>query len=168
MIASNNSWRRDYLGSLAFLIVLPKVVLYEINSGIWDKWEVVLYPDSYIEFIRATMTSILSILAILALLIEVAVSLGNRTRDGGRGWWDPPLAPGWNQATLIDTGGLSLILNRKRRAAQKKKRPRNHHGCASLASRRGLSLTSHVVSRGRRPCWKLKTISQASHYPSTH
>ena len=46
-------------------------------------------------------------------------------------------------------------------AAQKEKRPRDYDGCSSLASRGPLgALTSHVVSQGRRPCWKLKTIAK--------
>ena len=88
----------------------------KFTLGIWDKWEVVLYLTILIAigilFERRRMTmkkGVLSILAILALLMEVPYHWGTELVmvDVGQGDSILLLAPGWNQATLIDTGGLS-------------------------------------------------------------
>ena len=88
----------------------------KFTLGIWDKWEVVLFLTILIVvgilFEQRKMTikkGVLSILAILALLIEVPYHWGTELvmLDVGQGDSILLLAPGWNQATLIDTGGLS-------------------------------------------------------------
>ena len=88
----------------------------KFTLGIWDKWEVVLFLTILIVvgilFEKRKMTikkGVLSILAILALLMEVPYHWGTELVmvDVGQGDSILLLAPGWNQATLIDTGGLS-------------------------------------------------------------
>ena len=88
----------------------------KFTLGIWDKWEVVLYLTILITigilFERRKMTmkkGVIGVLAILALLMEVPYHWGTELVmvDVGQGDSILLLAPGWNQATLIDTGGLS-------------------------------------------------------------
>ena len=98
--------------------------------GIWDKWEVVLFLTILIVvgilFEQRKMTikkGVLSILAILALLIEVPYHWGTELVmvDVGQGDSILLLAPGWNQATLIDTGGLSDFKQKEAWRHRKKK-----------------------------------------------
>ena len=102
----------------------------KFTLGIWDKWEVVLYLMILIAigilFERRKMTmkkGVLSILAILALLIEVPYHWGTELVmvDVGQGDSILLLAPGWNQATLIDTGGLSDFKQKEAWRHRKKK-----------------------------------------------
>ena len=102
----------------------------KFTLGIWDKWEVVLYLTILIAigilFEQRKMTikkGILSILAILALLIEVPYHWGTELVmvDVGQGDSILLLAPGWNQATLIDTGGLSDFKQKEAWRHRKKK-----------------------------------------------
>ena len=102
----------------------------KFTLGIWDKWEVVLYLTILIAigilFERRRMTmkkGLLSILAILALLIEVPYHWGTELVmvDVGQGDSILLLAPGWNQATLIDTGGLSDFKQKEAWRHRKKK-----------------------------------------------
>ena len=102
----------------------------KFTLGIWDKWEVVLYLTILIAigilFERRRMTmkkGVLSILAILALLIEVPYHWGTELVmvDVGQGDSILLLAPGWNQATLIDTGGLSDFKQKEAWRNRKKK-----------------------------------------------
>ena len=99
--ASNNGWRRDSLWDLKGSYLLPTVVLYKIHTG--DLGQVgssSLSNNSYYyrNFIRATKdddekrrswgTSHTS------AINWSAVSLGNRTRDGGR--WARGLHPSFS------------------------------------------------------------------------
>lgn len=102
----------------------------KFTLGIWDKWEVVLYLMILIAigilFERRKMTmkkGVLSILAILALLIEVPYHWGTELVmvDVGQGDSILLLAPGWNQATLIDTGGISDFKQKEAWRHRKKK-----------------------------------------------
>ena len=59
------------------------------------------------------------------------------------------LAPGWNQATLIDTGGLSDFKQKEAWRHRKKKDQGDYDGCASLASRGPLgALAGDALTRG--------------------
>lgn len=102
----------------------------KFTLGIWDKWEVVLFLTILIVvgilFEQRKMTikkGVLSILAILALLIEVPYHWGTELvmLDVGQGDSILLLAPGWNQATLIDTGGLSDFKQKEAWRHRKKK-----------------------------------------------
>lgn len=102
----------------------------KFTLGIWDKWEVILFLTILfvvgILFEQRKMTirkGIVCIIALLALLIEVPYHWGTELVmvDVGQGDSILLLAPGWNQATLIDTG-VSLILNRKRRGGTGRKK----------------------------------------------
>ena len=102
----------------------------KFTLGIWDKWEVVLFLTILIVigilFERRKMTMIkgvLGVLAILALLMEVPYHWGTELVmvDVGQGDSILLLAPGWNQATLIDTGGLSDFKQKEAWRHRKKK-----------------------------------------------
>lgn len=102
----------------------------KFTLGIWDKWEVALYLTILITigilFERRRMTmkkGVLGGLAILALLIEVPYHWGTELVmvDVGQGDSILLLAPGWNQATLIDTGGLSDFKKKEAWRHRKKK-----------------------------------------------
>ena len=102
----------------------------KFTLGIWDKWEVALYLTILITigilFERRRMTmkkGVLGGLAILALLIEVPYHWGTELVmvDVGQGDSILLLAPGWNQATLIDTGGLSDFKQKEAWRNRKKK-----------------------------------------------
>ena len=102
----------------------------KFTLGIWDKWEVALYLTILITigilFERRRMTmkkGVLGGLAILALLIEVPYHWGTELVmvDVGQGDSILLLAPGWNQATLIDTGGLSDFKQKEAWRHRKKK-----------------------------------------------
>ena len=102
----------------------------KFTLGIWDKWEVVLYLTILIAigilFERRKMTikkGVLGGLAILALLMEVPYHWGTELVmvDVGQGDSILLLAPGWNQATLIDTGGLSDFKQKEAWRHRKKK-----------------------------------------------
>ena len=102
----------------------------KFTLGIWDKWEVALYLTILIAigilFERRRMTmkkGVLGGLAILALLMEVPYHWGTELVmvDVGQGDSILLLAPGWNQATLIDTGGLSDFKQKEAWRHRKKK-----------------------------------------------
>ena len=102
----------------------------KFTLGIWDKWEVVLFLTVLIVigilFERRKMTmkkGVLGGLAILALLMEVPYHWGTELVmvDVGQGDSILLLAPGWNQATLIDTGGLSDFKQKEAWRNRKKK-----------------------------------------------
>lgn len=102
----------------------------KFTLGIWDKWEVVLYLAILIVvgilFEKRKMTikkGVLGVLAILALLMEVPYHWGTELVmvDVGQGDSILLLAPGWNQATLIDTGGLSDFKQKEAWRNRKKK-----------------------------------------------
>ena len=102
----------------------------KFTLGIWDKWEVVLFLTILIVvgilFEQRKMTirkGIVCIIALLALLIEVPYHWGTELVmvDVGQGDSILLLAPGWNQATLIDTGGLSDFKQREAWRHRKKK-----------------------------------------------
>ena len=102
----------------------------KLTLGIWDKWEIVLFLTILIAigilFERRRMTmkkGVLGVLAILALLAEVPYHWGTELVmvDVGQGDSILLLAPGWNQATLIDTGGLSDFKKKEAWRHRKKK-----------------------------------------------
>lgn len=102
----------------------------KFTLGIWDKWEVVLYLTILITigilFEQRKMTmkkGVLGGLVVLALLIEVPYHWGTELVmvDVGQGDSILLLAPGWNQATLIDTGGLSDFKQKEAWRHRKKK-----------------------------------------------
>ena len=102
----------------------------KFTLGIWDKWEVVLFLTILIVigilFEKRKMTmkkGTLGGLAILALLMEVPYHWGTELVmvDVGQGDSILLLAPGWNQATLIDTGGLSDFKQKEAWRHRKKK-----------------------------------------------
>ena len=102
----------------------------KFTLGIWDKWEVGLYLTILIAigilFERRKMTikkGVIGVLAILVLLIEVPYHWGTELVmvDVGQGDSILLLATGWNQATLIDTGGLSDFKQKEAWRHRKKK-----------------------------------------------
>ena len=117
-------------GISSVLTFCQQLSFTKFTLGIWDKWEVVLYLMILIAigilFERRKMTmkkGVLSILAILALLIEVPYHWGTELVmvDVRQGDSILLLAPGWNQATLIDTGGLSDFKQKEAWRHRKKK-----------------------------------------------
>ena len=142
----------------------------KFTLGIWDKWEVVLYLMILIAigilFERRKMTmkkGVLSILAILALLIEVPYHWGTELVmvDVGQGDSILLLAPGWNQATLIDTGGLSDF-KQKEAWRNRKKRDQGITTVVPALQAEGLSELSQVMlSHGDEDhVGNLKTIAK--------
>ena len=142
----------------------------KFTLGIWDKWEVVLYLTILIAigilFERRRMTmkkGVLSILAILALLIEVPYHWGTELVmvDVGQGDSILLLAPGWNQATLIDTGGLSDF-KQKEAWRNRKKRDQGITTVVPALQAEGLSELSQVMlSHGDEDhVGNLKTIAK--------
>ena len=102
----------------------------KFTMGIWDKWEVALFLTILISigilFEQRKMTmkkGVLVVLALLALLVEVPYHWGTELVmvDVGQGDSILLLAPGWNQATLIDTGGLSDFKQKEAWRHRKKK-----------------------------------------------
>lgn len=102
----------------------------KFTLGIWDKWEVVLFLTVLIVvgilFEQKKMTirkGVVCLIALLALLIEVPYHWGTELVmvDVGQGDSILLLAPGWNQATLIDTGGLSDFKQKEAWRHRKKK-----------------------------------------------
>ena len=142
----------------------------KFTLGIWDKWEVVLFLTVLIVvgilFERRKMTikkGVLSILAILALLIEVPYHWGTEfvMVDVGQGDSILLLAPGWNQATLIDTGGLSDF-KQKEAWRHRKKKDQGITTVVSALQAEGLSELSQVMlSHGDEDhVGNLKTIAK--------
>ena len=117
-------------GASKVLTFCQQLSFTKFTLGIWDKWEVALYLTILITigilFERRRMTmkkGVLGGLAILALLIEVPYHWGTELVmvDVGQGDSILLLAPGWNQATLIDTGGLSDFKKKEAWRHRKKK-----------------------------------------------
>ena len=142
----------------------------KFTLGIWDKWEVVLYLAILIVvgilFEKRKMTikkGVLGVLAILALLIEVPYHWGTELVmvDVGQGDSILLLAPGWNQATLIDTGGLSDF-KQKEAWRNRKKRDQGITTVVPALQAEGLSELSQVMlSHGDEDhVGNLKTIAK--------
>ena len=142
----------------------------KFTLGIWDKWEVVLYLTILITigilFERRKMTmkkGVIGVLAILALLMEVPYHWGTELVmvDVGQGDSILLLAPGWNQATLIDTGGLSDF-KQKEAWRHRKKKDQGITTVVPALQAEGLSELSQVVlSHGDEdPVGNLITIAK--------
>ena len=142
----------------------------KFTLGIWDKWEVALYLTILITigilFERRRMTmkkGVLGGLAILALLIEVPYHWGTELVmvDVGQGDSILLLAPGWNQATLIDTGGLSDF-KQKEAWRHRKKKDQGITTVVQALQAEGLSELSQVMlSHGDEDhVGNLKTIAK--------
>ena len=102
----------------------------KFTLGIWDKLEVVLFLTILIVvgllFEQKKMTirkGVVCLFALLALLFEVPYHWGTELVmvDVGQGDSILLLASGWNQATLIDTGGLSDFKQKEAWRHRKKK-----------------------------------------------
>ena len=142
----------------------------KFTLGIWDKWEVVLYLTILITigilFERRKMTmkkGVIGVLAILALLMEVPYHWGTELVmvDVGQGDSILLLAPGWNQATLIDTGGLSDF-KQKEAWRHRKKKDQGSTTVVPALQAEGLSELSQVMlSHGDEDhVGNLKTIAK--------
>ena len=117
-------------GISSVLTFCQQLSFTKFTLGIWDKWEVALYLTILItigilfEKRRMTMKKrVFGVLAILALLMEVPYHWGTELVmvDVGQGDSILLLAQGWNQATLIDTGGLSDFKQKEAWRHRKKK-----------------------------------------------
>ena len=117
-------------GVSKFLTFCQQLSFTKFTLGIWDKWEVALFLCILISigilFEQRKMTmkkGVLGGIAIVALLMEVPYHWGTELVmiDVGQGDSILLLAPGWNQATLIDTGGLSDFKKKEAWRHRKKK-----------------------------------------------
>ena len=142
----------------------------KFTLGIWDKWEVVLFLRILIVvgvlFERRKMTirkGVVCLIALLALLFEVPYHWGTELVmvDVGQGDSILLLAPGWNQATLIDTGGLSDF-KQKEAWRHRKKKDQGITTVVPALQAEGLSVLSQVMlSHGDEDhVGNLKTIAK--------
>ena len=142
----------------------------KFTLGIWDKWEVALFLTILISigilFEQRKMTmkkGVLGALVILALLIEVPYHWGTELVmvDVGQGDSILLLAPGWNQATLIDTGGLPDF-KQKEAWRHRKKKDQGMTTVVPALQAEGLSELSQVMlSHGDEDhVGNLKTIAK--------
>lgn len=142
----------------------------KFTMGIWDKWEVALFLTILIVigilFEQRKMTmkkGVLGVLAILSLLMEVPYHWGTELVmvDVGQGDSILLLAPGWNQATLIDTGGLSDF-KQKEAWRHRKKKDQGMTTVVPALQAEGLSELSQVMlSHGDEDhVGNLKTIAK--------
>lgn len=135
------------------LTFCQKFTFTKFTFGIWEPWEWVVYflliLFALVLFERRKMTVIKGILCLgtlILLLMEVPYHWGTELIliDVGQGDSILVMAPGWNQATLIDTGGLSDFASKE----EWKRRRRKSQGVTTVIpalQAEGLSELSQVM-----------------------
>ena len=140
-------------GLTQLLTFCQKFTFTKFTFGIWEPWEWVVYflliLFALVLFERRKMTvkkGLFFLGALILLLVEVPYHWGTELImiDVGQGDSILVLAPGWNQATLIDTGGLSDFASKE----EWKRRKRKSQGVTTVIpalQAEGLSELSQVM-----------------------
>lgn len=125
----------------------------KFTFGIWEPWEWICYflliLTILVLFERREMTvrkGFFFLGALILLLMEVPYHWGNEfiMIDVGQGDSILVVAPGWNQATLIDTGGLSDFAS-KEEWRRRKRKPQGVTTVIPALQAEGLSELSQVM-----------------------
>lgn len=140
-------------GLTQVLSFCQKFTFTKFTFGIWESWEwicyflLILYALVLYERRKMTVKKGLFCLgALILLLIEVPYHWGNELImiDVGQGDSVLVMAPGWNQATLIDTGGLSDFSS-KEEWKRRKRKPQGDTTVIPALQAEGLSELSQVM-----------------------
>ena len=141
------------LGLTQVLSFCQKFAFTKFTFGIWEPWEwgvyFLLILFSLVRFERRKMTvkkGLFFLGALILLLVEVPYHWGTELImiDVGQGDSILVLAPGWNQATLIDTGGLSDFAS-KEEWKRRKRKPQGDTTVIPALQAEGLSELSQVM-----------------------
>ena len=125
----------------------------KFTFGIWEPWEWICYflliLTILVLFERREMTvrkGFFFLGALILLLMEVPYHWGNEfiMIDVGQGDSILVVAPGWNQATLIDTGGLSDFAS-KEEWRRRRRKPQGVTTVIPALQAEGLSELSQVM-----------------------
>lgn len=140
-------------GLTQLLTFCQKFTFTKFTFGIWELWEWVVYflliLFALVLFERRKMTVIKGLFclgALILLLVEVPYHWGTELIliDIGQGDSILVMAPGWNQATLIDTGGLSDFAS-KEEWKRRKRKPQGDTTVIPALQAEGLSELSQVM-----------------------
>lgn len=140
-------------GLTQVLSFCQKFTFTKFTFGIWELWEWVVYflliLFALVLFERRKMTVIKGLFclgALILLLVEVPYHWGTELIliDVGQGDSILVMAPGWNQATLIDTGGLSDFAS-KEEWKRRKRKPQGDTTVIPALQAEGLSELSQVM-----------------------
>lgn len=135
------------------LTFCQKFTFTKFTFGIWEPWEWVVYflliLFALVLFERRKMTvkkGLFCLGALILLLVEVPYHWGTELIliDVGQGDSILVMAPGWNQATLIDTGGLSDFAS-KEEWKRRKRKPQGVTTVIPALQAEGLSELSQVM-----------------------
>ena len=157
-------------GLTQVLSFCQKFTFTKFTFGIWESWEWISYflliLFALVLYERRKMTvkkGLFCLGALILLLIEVPYHWGNELImiDVGQGDSILVMAPGWNQATLIDTGGLSDFAS-KEEWKRRKRKPQGDTTVIPALQAEGLSELSQVMlSHGDEDhVGNLRTIAQ--------
>ena len=157
-------------GLTQLLTFCQKFTFTKFTFGIWEPWEWVVYflliLFALVLFERRKMSVIKGLFclgALILLLVEVPYHWGTELimLDVGQGDSILLVAPGWNQATLIDTGGLSDFVS-KEEWKRRKRKPQGVTTVIPALQAEGLSELSQVMlSHGDEDhVGNLQTIAQ--------
>ena len=140
-------------GLTQVLTFCQKFTFTKFTFGIWESWEWIGYflliLFALVLYERRKMTvkkGLFCLGALILLLIEVPYHWGNELImiDVGQGDSILVMAPGWNQATLIDTGGLSDFAS-KEEWKRRKRKPQGDTTVIPALQAEGLSELSQVM-----------------------
>ena len=140
-------------GLTKLLTFCQKFTFTKFTFGIWEPWEwgvyFLLILFALVLFERRKMTVIkgfFCLVALILLLVEVPYHWGTELIliDVGQGDSILVMAPGWNQATLIDTGGLSDFAS-KEEWKRRKRKPQGDTTVIPALQAEGLSELSQVM-----------------------
>lgn len=141
------------LGLTQVLSFCQKFTFTKFTFGIWEPWEWVVYflliLFALVLFERRKMTVIKGLFCLgtlILFLVEVPYHWGTELIliDVGQGDSILVMAPGWNQATLIDTGGLSDFAS-KEEWKRRKRKPQGVTTVIPALQAEGLSELSQVM-----------------------
>ncbi len=140
-------------GFTQLLTFCQKFTFTKFTFGIWEPWEWVVYflliLFALVLFERRKMTVIKGLFCLgtlILFLVEVPYHWGTELIliDVGQGDSILVMAPGWNQATLIDTGGLSDFAS-KEEWKRRKRKPQGVTTVIPALQAEGLSELSQVM-----------------------
>ena len=140
-------------GLTQLLTFCQKFTFTKFTFGIWEPWEWVVYFlllfFALVLFERRKMTvkkGLFCLGTLILLLVEVPYHWGTELIliDVGQGDSILVMAPGWNQATLIDTGGLSDFAS-KEEWKRRKRKPQGDTTVIPALQAEGLSELSQVM-----------------------
>ena len=140
-------------GLTQLLTFCQKFTFTKFTFGIWEPWEWVVYflliLFALVLFERRKMTVIKGLFCLgtlILFLVEVPYHWGTELIliDVGQGDSILVMAPGWNQATLIDTGGLSDFAS-KEEWKRRKRKPQGVTTVIPALQAEGLSELSQVM-----------------------